>query len=164
MEYDTIDKTEYRQQVGPVSINRDSPNHIHLGIHLGREDGCAADLMPEQCREIARALLTISDTKLDPTPLEYQPFPQELARRVETASGLDYTPGRRTGAQHWLAEQCHIHAVTTSRYFKGTAMPVPFIARRISAVLEWPWEDLVASIIECRVGSTIKEINNKYHT
>ena len=164
MGYDTIDKAQRSQTVGPVTINRDSADSIHLGVYLDDPQGAGADLTAEQCKRVAEALLTVSDTSLAPAQIEYQPFPEELARRVQEASGIIYIPGSLNGGPYWLAKNCDISPITAGRYFKGTAIPTPYIARKLTLRLKWPWNDLVASILESKVGATIRNIRRKYHT
>jgi len=164
MGYDTIDKAQRSQTVGPVTINRDSADSIHLGVYMDSPLGAGADITAEQCREVAEALLTVSDTSLAPAQIEYQPFPEELARRVQEASGIIYIPGSHNGGPHWLAKQCEISEMTAGRYFKGQSVPTPYITRKLTLLLNWPWNDLVASIIESKVGTTIRNIRRKYHT
>jgi len=79
-------------------------------------------------------------------------------------SGMLFQAHTHSGIISWLARQCSVTPMTTGRYLQGKVHPVPYIARRISTALEWPWDELVASILEERVGRAVRDHYRKYHT
>lgn len=62
----------------------------------------------------------------------------------------------------WLSHSIVVHTVTASRYLSGAAIPDPDVVGRLSDVLDWPYEELLESIIRTQIERFTNQIVGKY--
>ena len=157
---------EIKGSVGPITVIRLNDQQIVAQVHPEREDGCAAMLDLEDCKELVDVIVRVAGIMAPALPasptLHPKTFHEELQERAGAAAHLKYSPKRHTGLAVWLAKQSGLHQMTTGRYLKGESLPLKHIAARFSELLDWPMEYMVLSIIESSLGRDIRRVTKKY--